>query len=259
MAGRLMCITAHPDDEVGAFGGALLMARDRGVCTSVVCLTEGAAGSYRKAGQSDTELAGERRAEFETACDALHVADRQLLSYPDGKLWQEPFLPLVQVLVTAIRRFRPHVVLTFGGDGGVNLHRDHTAISLAATAAFHWAGRSGVFPESGEDHAAWAPQKLYYSATDFFSSRDEEAVACGARTPASLRFELGKLHQEKVAAFALHTSQQGVLERVQAQFQDAFLTESYLLVAARRPVIEEADFWDGVELDTALSGCPLDR
>jgi LmbE family N-acetylglucosaminyl deacetylase len=139
---RLMCLTAHPDDEAGAFGGALLMAAERGFETAVLCLTEGSAGSYRTPGQTNEQLAALRREEFASACTALQVSEATLLQYPDGELWQQPFLLLVGVLVEAIRRFRPHIVLTFGGEGGVNQHRDHTMVSLAATAAFHWAGRS---------------------------------------------------------------------------------------------------------------------
>ena len=76
---RLMCLTAHPDDEAAAFGAALLLAAERGVETAVVCLTEGAAGSYREPGQSDAELAALRRKEFAAACRALGVKEAQLL------------------------------------------------------------------------------------------------------------------------------------------------------------------------------------
>jgi LmbE family N-acetylglucosaminyl deacetylase len=54
---RLMCFTAHPDDECGAFGGALMQAHQRGVETSVVCLTEGRAASNRGNARSGDELA----------------------------------------------------------------------------------------------------------------------------------------------------------------------------------------------------------
>ena len=245
---RLMCLTAHPDDEAGGFGGALLLAAARGAETSVLCLTEGAAGSYREAGQSDEQLASLRRTEFADACAALGVNEARLLKYSDGSLWQEPFLPLVGVLVEALRRFRPHVVLTFGGEGGVNLHRDHTMVSLAGTAAFHWAGRSGFFPE--QDLAAWAPQKLYYAGTPFLSSTDEEARRGGTRVPVSLSYALGELGERKQAAFARHTSQGGLLERVKVEFPDWLEREEYLLVAAREPVLKpgcgEQDMWDGV-------------
>lgn len=248
MQRRLMCITAHPDDESLGFGGALLLAADRGAQTAVFCLTEGAAGSYREPGQSDEELAGQRRGEFADACRALGVHEATLLRYRDGDLWHEPFLPLVGVLVAALRRFRPQVVLTFGGDGGANLHRDHTIVSLAATAAFHWAGRSGFFPEQLEGSLRpWAAHKLYYAGTRFLATGDEEALKGGTRTPSSLLYPVeGELRARKLEAFRKHRSQHGVLERVQAQFGDKMDCEGYLLAAAREPELKEQDLWDGV-------------
>ncbi len=241
-----MCLTAHPDDEAGGFGAALLRSADRGIATAVLCLTEGAAGSYREPGQTDEALAALRRTEFQDACAALGVGQGELLRYPDGELWREPFLPLVGVLVEALRRFRPHVVLTFGGEGGVNQHRDHTAVSLAATAAFHWAGRAMFYPEQLTKLKVWAPQKLYYAATPFISSQDEAVRRTGTRAPASLRFELGPLMDRKFDAFARHASQRGVLERVRSEHEDTFQYEDYLLVAARTPVEGEQDVWDGI-------------
>ena len=54
---KLLGITAHPDDEVGAFGGSLLLYRSRGVDTHVLCLTPGQAATNRGQARSDEELA----------------------------------------------------------------------------------------------------------------------------------------------------------------------------------------------------------
>ena len=42
-----MCVTAHPDDECFAFGGALALAAEQGVETYVICFTDGQAASHR--------------------------------------------------------------------------------------------------------------------------------------------------------------------------------------------------------------------
>src|SRR3954454_15987526 len=83
---RLLCVTAHPDDEAGAFGGTLLAAHERGVGTFVVCLTPGQAGTHRGGASSDEELARMRRDEFESSCEHLKVTEGVVLDYPDGKL-----------------------------------------------------------------------------------------------------------------------------------------------------------------------------
>lgn len=230
MSYRMMCLTAHPDDESGAFGGALLMAHDQGIETSVICLTDGAAGSFRGPASSSEELAQLRRAEFEEAKKALGLTHAEVLHYPDGALDGENFQELARLFVSRIRRYQPQVVLTFGGDGGVNLHRDHTMVSVAATAAFHWAGRGQLFPEAGEPYA---PQKLYYSGTPFVSVYNSPQIPAAARVPWSLILDLDKWKEKKLAAFRLHSTQQGVLERMSDHLEEAFFHERYLLVAAR--------------------------
>ena len=240
-----MCLTAHPDDESAAFGGALLMARDKGVETTVICLTEGAAGSFRGTAVNDEELAQLRRDEFAAAARLLNLTNAEVLSYPDGKLDQQNFYELTGVLVQKIRQHRPQVVLTFGGDGGVNLHRDHTIISLAATAAFHWAGRQQFFPEAG---TPYAPQKLYYSSTSWVSVYNSNEGANAAVTPHSLILELGEWKERKIEAFKMHTTQHGVLERVRDFIDKHMNDERYLLVAARnpRPLTEDEALFAGV-------------
>ena len=79
---KLLCITAHPDDEAGAFGGTLLLYQERGVETSVVCLTAGTAARNRGTARSNEELAELRRAEFAASCKVLNVSHGEVLDYP---------------------------------------------------------------------------------------------------------------------------------------------------------------------------------
>ena len=245
MSYRMMCLTAHPDDESGAFGGALLMAHDKGVETTVICLTEGTAGSFRGNATSDEELASLRRGEFHAAARLLGLTHAELLHYPDGRLDQQNFYELAGVLVEKIRKYRPQVILTFGGDGGVNLHRDHTIVSLATTAAFHWAGRRQFFPDAG---TSYTPQKLYYSSTPFVSVYNSNDGCDAAVTPYSLVLELGPWKDRKIEAFQSHTTQHAVLERVRDFIERHFDDERYLLAAARhlRPLAEDNAMFAGV-------------
>src|SRR5271170_1953399 len=247
-----MCITAHPDDECGAFGGALLMAHAAGSETTVICLTEGQAASNRGRAASGTELADLRRSEFAAAGEVLGVSRGEVLHFPDGKLHHHDPTELIAVLVERIRQWRPQVVLTFGGEGGVNLHRDHTVASLAATAAFHWAGRSTTFPEQLDRgmHVYW-PQKLYYVATPFLLFRAEEERTNTCFTPYSLNLELGAYAEKKLAAFEKHKTQAALLEKARAALEDHMSVERYLLVAARGPreVAADESLFQGVVED----------
>lgn len=246
---RLLCVTAHPDDESGAFGGALLLAHRDGVETSILCLTDGQAAHFRGGVEDNAALGRQRRGELAAACETLGVTRHEILHYPDGDLLRQDFYQVTGEIVARIRTLRPQVVLTFGGDGGVNLHRDHTFVSAATTAAFHWASRSEFFPE--QKLAPHTPQKLYYSSTPFVAVRNRPELSGAATAPASLTLELGELSRRKWEAFAKHSSQAGVLERVKDNIAKTFAAESYLLAAARGQirVAEDAEMFAGVVAD----------
>src|SRR5271169_1680195 len=76
---KLLCITAHPDDEAGAFGGTLLLYHERGVETVVVCMTAGTAARNRGTARTNEELAELRRAEFAASCKMLGVTHGEVL------------------------------------------------------------------------------------------------------------------------------------------------------------------------------------
>lgn len=252
MSWRLLCVTAHPDDESGAFGGALLMAHREGVETSVLCLTDGQAAHFRGEAADAKDLGRLRRAEMEAACAVLGVTRSEVLHYPDGELARQDFYTLAGVVVEWIRRWRPQVVLTFGGDGAINLHRDHTMISCVTTAAFHWAARPEMFAEQ-PGFPAYAPQKLYYESTPFVNVRGRPELANAATVPWSLTLELGPLSERKMEAFGKHHTQQGVLERVGEQVRKAMSVERYLLAAKRgqTSVMDDGAMFAGVVEDEA--------
>ena len=227
---RLLCVTAHPDDESGAFGGALLQAHQAGAETRVLCFTDGQAAHFRGELAAGEDLGKVRRAEMAAACALLGVTEHEVLDFPDGALYQQNFAQMAEVVVDRIRRGRPHVVLTFGADGGVNLHRDHTTISAVATAAFHWAARPELF--SG-DASPWTPYKLYLSSTPFVSVRNRPELAGSPTTPWSLTLDLGDLAERKAEAFNQHHTQQGVLKRVGQDRIRNMRYERYLLAAKR--------------------------
>lgn len=245
---RMMCITAHPDDESAAFGGTLLMAHAQGIVTSVVCLTDGQAATFRGEATDGAELGALRREEFAAASSELGVTHAEVLEFQDGKLPRVDFYHAAGEVVRRIRQYRPQVILTFGGEGGVNLHRDHTMVSLLATAAFHWAGRNFYFPEHiSQGLEAYAPQKLYAVHAPFLAS--SEAAETTAITPCSLKLKVDEYKQKKLDAFLLHHTQRGVLERLRDVFEKHGGEESYLLIASRRNSASDTSLFSGVSED----------
>ena len=247
---RLLCVTAHPDDEAGAFGGTLLLYHERGVETWVVCLTAGTAARNRGTARTDDELAALRRAEFAASCKLLNVSHYEALDFPDSKLDRTEFYGAVGTLVQRIREIRPHVILTFGIDGGLTGHVDHAMAGMFASMAFEWAGRSDRFPEQIENglqpHRA---QKLYYQTADFLLP-DRQPIAPPTVTA---RVEIGRERfGKKVEAFKQHTTQAPLFEQVRKNLgRRQGTVEMYHLVATRDPreAMSETDLFDGVVED----------
>ena len=247
---RLLCITAHPDDEAGGFGGSLLLYQARGVETYVICMTPGQAASHRGAAQSPEELAEMRRKEFAVACEILKVTQGEVLDYPDGALDRVPLDEMVGELVLRMRRIRPQVVITFGPEGAVTAHPDHSIVSIVTSLAFQWAGRSNryaqQFLDGVEPHRA---QKLYYATTGFtLPERQPVSLA-----PTTAIVEVGEYFQEKVRAFKAHTTQAPLFSMFEKNVNRRGTKEMFHLAAAITPRVirPETDLFAGVDDDAS--------
>ena len=225
---KLLCIVAHPDDECFAFGGALALAADQGIETSVICLTDGQAATNRGDSQSAEDLGRMRRQEFSDSCNVLGVTHHDFLDYQDAQLEHADFSRAACRLVEKIRTFRPNVVLTFGLDGALNTHPDHTMVAALTGAAFQWAALEKRFPEAGPIHAA---DRLYTLTTSFFMD-DRPAPA---PSPWTVTLDVRSVLARKQEAFRQHTSQAPLMERTKAMFEQHGHSEHYTLAAARTP------------------------
>ncbi len=241
MSLRLLCVVAHPDDECFAFGGALALAAQAGVETSVICFTDGQAATNRGTAQSGAELGAMRQAEFSASCEILGVRHHELLSFQDAQLEFHALSELGGLLVERFRSFRPHVVLTFGGEGALNNHPDHTTVSAATTAAFHWSGNTKRFPEHGQ---VWRPQRLFYLTSDY-SLPDRPAPL---PAPWTTVLDIRAVAARKQMAFQAHTSQAPLMERTRLVFEEHGDFERYVLAYTNVPQAAEptTDLFAGV-------------
>jgi len=247
---KLLCITAHPDDEAGAFGGALLLYHERGVETHVVCMTAGTAARNRGLAETHDELAQLRRAEFAASCTLLGVTSGEVLDYPDSNLDRADLQQAVRDLVLRIRQIRPQVILTFGPECGLTGHVDHAMAGIFATLAFEWAGRSDRYREQLEQGLApHRPQKLYYHTADFHLP-DRQPIS---QPTVTARVEIGaERFEKKVEAFRQHTTQAPLFERVRKNLgQGGGGVEMYHLAATSTPrdARQENDLFEDVAED----------
>lgn len=200
-----MAVHAHPDDESSK--GAATMARyvSEGVDVVVATLTGGERGSILNPAMDRpdvrADLAEIRREEMRRAREILGV--RQIwLGFvdsglpegdpppplPEGCFALQPLESATEPLVRAIRRHRPHVVLTYDDEGGYP-HPDHVMCNRVSVAAFEAAGDPDRYPDAGPP---WQPLKLYYQGTlswQRFRALHEEMLRRGMDSPYGERLE----------------------------------------------------------------------
>jgi LmbE family N-acetylglucosaminyl deacetylase len=155
------------------------------------------------AAKNNHELAAIRRKEFAASCELLKVTRGIVLDYPDGKPHRQDLYRVVADVTLQVREFRPHVMLTFGPEGGVSGHTDHSLASLFATLAFHWAGRNNRYPDPlGGETAVHRTQKLYYATADFVLTGRQPVTLPLAKEDFWRSFRLGQNIVRKVGLVA---------------------------------------------------------
>lgn len=242
---RLLCVTAHPDDEAGCFGGALVRYSEAGVQCSVICLTAGERAANRGGLVDDEALKERRRGEFASSCRLLGVSHCRVLDYPDGALDRADFLAVTTQLVEAIRTLKPHVVLTFGAEGYVTAHPDHGMAGLFTSAAFQWAARTTRCKAQLENGLkTWQAKKLYY-ATAEYSLPERPSVS---PSPVTARIHVAPYIKRKIEAFAQHTSQLPLLPIFKHAQDQAGEDELYHLAATAQVTVleQETDLFAGI-------------
>jgi LmbE family N-acetylglucosaminyl deacetylase len=238
---RLLCVTAHPDDECFGFGGALMLAVEAGFETSVLCFTDGQAATNRVGAQSNEHLGQMRRQEFAESCKILDVSDYEILGYQDGQLEFANFSETAAKLVKRIRDWKPDIVLTFGLDGGLNTHPDHTMVSAFTSAAYHWAASPKRFPDLGPIHVT---RRLFHNSSWFFFPGRPAPLPA----PWTVTLDVRHLQQRKFEAFRAHASQLPLMEKFQSYFEQRAGKEVYTLAGSPepQPATQSTDLFAGI-------------
>lgn len=123
----LLAIAAHRDDIELTCGGTLIKAAKQGHRTAIIDLTQGEMGTRGSASI--------RAAEASKAAEILGVSARENLNLPDAAIMND--VPTRDLLVKAIRRFKPAVVIAPASEGR---HPDHRITSQLVRDACFLAG-----------------------------------------------------------------------------------------------------------------------
>lgn len=224
-----MCVVAHPDDECFGFGGALALAADLGWQTNVICLTDGQAATNRGNSKDGADLGRIRREELAASCRILGVTEHELLDYQDGQLEYANLHDAGSKLVQRMRTWKPEVVITFGLDGGLNVHADHASVSAMTSAAFRWSARSKRYPELGLE--PWAPKRLYHLSSDYALAEREPLLP----SPWTVKLDIRNVKERKKDAFMAHPSQAVVYDKVRPYWERYGDYEYYTLMGVGAP------------------------
>ncbi|MFT4122369.1 MAG: PIG-L deacetylase family protein [Microbacteriaceae bacterium] len=141
----LLVVTAHPGDFVWRAGGAIALAVSRGQRAVIACLSFGERGESAaawRAGKSLEEIKELRRAEGQTAADALG-AEVHFFDAGDYPLRESD--ELTERLIALYREVQPSVVLTHAEKDPYNMdHPKAAEIALAARVLAQAPGVVGV-------------------------------------------------------------------------------------------------------------------
>jgi N-acetyl-1-D-myo-inositol-2-amino-2-deoxy-alpha-D-glucopyranoside deacetylase len=209
----ILAVFAHPDDESLACGGTLARLADAGARVVLLCASRGERGSIHGP-MADNALAIERAREIVEAARVLGLSSVVLLDHPDGDLRWARIAMLHADIVFAVRRFRPDVVITFGGDG-LYWHADHIGVHERTTTAVRSLGaeapplyyvtmRRGVM-RAVVDRAA---ERGWQPTPKGFWSLAPDAFGVAAEPP-TFEVDVSDWVGRKLAALRCHRSQMG--------------------------------------------------
>lgn len=162
---RVLWIGAHPDDEVTKF--IPWLARGRHVQTAYLSLTRGD-GGQNLIGNELYEQLGVVRTQELLAARRIDGAEQWFgreYDFGFSKTAEEAFShwprdSVLNDLVTVIRAFRPHIIVTTFSGTPRDGHGQHQVSALVARDAYELAGDSVRFP-SARFGQPWRPLKLY--------------------------------------------------------------------------------------------------
>ena len=109
---KVLCIAAHPDDEVLGVGGTLARHAEDGDDVYVCILADGVGSRHEELDEEAREQIESRRERAREACDRLGVGSVSFYSFPDNEFDSVPLLEIVKTIEEEIEEHEPDVVYT---------------------------------------------------------------------------------------------------------------------------------------------------
>lgn len=255
---RVLWIAAHPDDEDTQM--ITWLSRGGRAETAYLSLTRGDGGQNLIGNELGEQLGIIRTEELLAArrVDGAHQYFTRAYDFGFSKTAAETFThwqkdSLLADVVTVIRAFRPHIIMTTFSGTPADGHGQHQVSVILAREAYQTAAMDTVrFPVSVYG-APWAPLKFYRSARFSPEGTATIRVNVGEYNPA-----FGKSYAEIAAeSRSQHKSQGfGSLQRKGVVWD--LLRREDSRVNANTPADSERSIFDGLEKIATLATRPVD-
>jgi LmbE family N-acetylglucosaminyl deacetylase len=230
MAGTLLAVFAHPDDESLVAGGMLAACAAHGIEVHVVSLTRGELGP--SAIESVADLGAERARELESAGRELGVTT-ECLTFPDGEL-DGVGDRATRAIRDRIRALRPDALLSFD-ESGLYWHPDHIAVhEYVAAAALHGPPVYEATLPEGKLSALTEAMTRRGLAADLWGL---DPAAFGSAAEDLARVDVRGFLDRKLRALRRYRTQLGAghaLANVTDELARDFLGDEYLRAPAQR-------------------------
>lgn len=254
-----MTVHAHPDDEASKGACTVAKAHAEGIRTVLVCCTGGEAGDILNPAMDRDEvrerLHDVRLEELAEATRIIGYDEVVLLGYRDSGMpdtefntdprcfAQAPLDEAVGRLVDAIRRERPHVLMTYADDQQGYPHPDHLRVHEVSVEAFEKAAEPDWHPELGDP---WQPLKLYYMSWSRarVEAQHQRFLDLGLESPFDAKWFERPSYDHKITTRVEVSEFMGVREAA--------------LLAHATQIDPESPFWFGLPPEEARTVHPWD-
>ena len=194
--GRVLVVSAHPDDVDFGCAGTVAAMTDAGVEVAYCFVTSGEAGSDHLTIDA-TELAALREEEQTAAAKEVGVTELLWLHHPDGAV--ETTIALRRDITAAIRATKPDLVICQSPERNLDRifasHPDHLAAGEATLRA--------VYPDARN------PRSYPELLADGLEPHTVTEVWLVSHPDADLRIDVTDTFDRKMAALRAHQSQTG--------------------------------------------------
>jgi LmbE family N-acetylglucosaminyl deacetylase len=130
--GKVLVISAHPDDEVLGCGGTIARLTQHGYPVCIAILGEGVTSRYRTREEAPVEETARIREQASRAATLLGAGDLRMFKLPDNRFDTVPLIDIIKMIEDLIGDLRPDVIYTHHpGDLNVDHSRTFRAVLTA--------------------------------------------------------------------------------------------------------------------------------